>query len=344
MNNSYFGSDKLFVIAEMSGNHNHSLDRALEIVEAAAEAKASAIKLQTYTPDTMTLNSELPHFQISDPNSLWHGRKLYELYGDAATPWEWHETIFNKAKSLGLVPFSTPFDKSAVEFLESLGVGLYKIASFENTDLPLIAEVASTGKPMIISIGLATLKEIEEAVETAVSNGCKEYALLKTTSAYPAEPKEANLATIAKLKDYFGCTVGISDHTLGLGVAVGAVALGATIIEKHLTLDREDGGVDSAFSTTPEEFTAMVLESQRAFEAIGNEFFGPTAREKNSLIFRRSIFFVRDLPSGSVLNESDIRVLRPGIGLPPKHFTEIIGKTLSKNVSFGEPVSIDQFL
>jgi N-acetylneuraminate synthase len=341
VNNSFFGSDKLFVIAEMSGNHNHSLDRALKIVEAAAEAKASAIKLQTYTPDTMTLDSDLAHFKISDPKSLWFGRRLYELYGDAATPWEWHKEIFDKAISLGMTPFSTPFDATAVDFLESLNVGLYKIASFENTDLPLIAEVAKTGKPMIISIGLASLQEIEEAVETAVSNGCSEYALLKTTSAYPAEPKEANLATIPKLKNYFGCTVGISDHTIGIGVSVGAVALGATVIEKHLTLDRGDGGVDSAFSTTPEEFSSLVIESNRAFESIGQEFFGPTERERESLIFRRSIFYTKDLEAGSTVSQNDVRILRPGNGLPPKMIGQVLGNTLTRNVKRGEPVSME---
>jgi len=340
VNNTHFGSDKLFVIAEMSGNHNHSLERALQIVESAAEAKASAIKLQTYTPDTMTLDSDLPHFKISDPKSLWYGRRLYELYGDAATPWEWHKEIFDKATSLGLTPFSTPFDVTAVEFLESLNVGLYKIASFENTDLPLIAEVAKTKKPMIISIGLATLDEIEEAVETAVSNGCSEYALLKTTSAYPAEPKEANLATIEKLKSYFGCTVGISDHTLGIGVSVAAVALGATIIEKHLTLDRKDGGVDSAFSTMPDEFSQLVIEGERAFQGIGKEFYGPTDREKESLVFRRSLFFVNNLPSGSQVGPKDIRIIRPGYGLAPKFLGKIIGKKITRAVKRGDPVKL----
>lgn len=343
MKNQYFGQDNLFVIAEMSGNHNHSLERALDIVDAAAESGASAIKLQTYTPDTMTLDSDLPHFRISDPKSLWNGRKLYELYGDASTPWEWHDEIFKKARSLGLTPFSTPFDSTAVEFLESLNVGIYKIASFENTDLPLIAEVARTGKPMIISVGLATLGEIEEAVETARNNGCTEYALLKTTSAYPAEPKEANLATILKLREHFSCTVGISDHTLGIGVSVAAVALGATVIEKHITLDRNDGGVDSAFSTTPDEFESLVTESNRAFQSIGREFFGPTEREEKSLIFRRSIFFVRDLDAGSKISSGDIRILRPGHGLAPKFFSQIIGRKLSRTVKVGEPVALTDF-
>ena len=323
----------------MSGNHNGSLERALEIVAAASDSNASAIKLQTYTPDTMTLDSDLPHFKISDPKSLWYGRRLYDLYGEAATPWEWHEAIFAKARELGLVPFSTPFDASSVEFLEELDVGLYKIASFENTDLPLIAEVAKTGKPMIISIGLATLEEIEEAVSTAEANGCKEYALLKTTSAYPAEPHEANLATISKLKEYFGCTVGISDHTLGIGVSVAAVALGATVIEKHLTLNRQDGGVDSAFSTTPAEFKSMVLEGNKAKQSVGNVFFGPTDREVDSLIFRRSIFFTRELEAGSVIGDGDVTILRPGSGLAPKHLSGVMGKVLVSPVTRGTPVS-----
>jgi pseudaminic acid synthase len=344
MNIQYFKPDELFIIAEMSGNHNHSLDRALAIVEAAAKANVSAIKLQTYTPDTMTLDSNLPHFKISDPKSLWNGRKLYELYGDASTPWEWHEAIFRKARELGITPFSTPFDVTAVDFLERLDVGLYKIASFENTDLPLIAEVAKTGKPMIISVGLASLQEIEDAVETASANGCRDYALLKTTSAYPAEPKEANLATIAKLKEHFGCTVGISDHTIGIGVSVAAVALGATVIEKHLTLDRNDGGVDSAFSTTPDEFTSLVRESKRAFESIGEEFFGPTKREEKSLMFRRSVFFVTDLLEGQVVEKHHVRILRPGIGLPPKFIHQILGKKLSRNVKTGDPVSLSDLI
>lgn len=347
MKNQYFspdGTTPLFVIAEMSGNHNGSLDRALDIVSAAAASGASAIKLQTYTPDTMTLDSDLPHFKISDPKSLWYGRTLYDLYGEAATPWDWHEAIFAKARELGLVPFSTPFDSSSVEFLEKLDVGLYKIASFENTDLPLIAEVAKTGKPMIISIGLATLEEIEEAVSTAEANGCKEYALLKTTSAYPAEPHEANLATIAKLKEHFGCTVGISDHTLGIGVSVAAVALGSTVIEKHLTLDRQDGGVDSAFSTSPEEFENLVIESNRAWESRGKVTFGPTKRERESIIFRRSIFFVRDLAAGSIISDQDVKVLRPGIGLAPKFWNEVVGKKVTHDVSRGQPVLATQII
>lgn len=340
----HFSEDEIFIIAEMSGNHNGSIERALKIVEAASEAGASAIKLQTYTPDTMTLDSDLPHFKISDPKSLWFGRTLYDLYGEAATPWEWHEVLFARARTLGLVPFSTPFDASAVEFLESLDVGLYKIASFENTDLPLIAEVAKTGKPMIISIGLATLEEIEEAVSTAEANGCKEFALLKTTSAYPAEPHEANLATISKLKEHFGCTVGISDHTLGIGVSVAAVALGAGVIEKHLTLDRQDGGVDSAFSTSPEEFKNLVIEATRAWESIGTTTFGPTEREKESIIFRRSIFFIRDLAAGSIISEQDVKILRPGVGLAPKFFSEVVGKKLTQDVTRGQPVLASQII
>ncbi len=345
MKNQYFSPDDtapLFVIAEMSGNHNGSLGRALEIVSAAATSGANAIKLQTYTPDTMTLDSDLPHFKISDPRSLWFGRTLYDLYGEAATPWEWHEAIFAKARELGLVPFSTPFDASSVEFLEKLDVGLYKIASFENTDLPLIAEVAKTGKPMIISIGLATLEEIEEAVSTAEANGCKDYALLKTTSAYPAEPHEANLATISKLREHFGCTVGISDHTLGIGVSVAAVTLGAKIIEKHLTLDRQDGGVDSAFSTSPEEFKNLVIESNRAWESIGNVTFGPTERERESIIFRRSIFFSKDLAAGSIITDQDVKILRPGVGMAPKFLNEVVGKKLTQDVSRGQPVLVHQ--
>ena len=331
-------SDKPFVIAEMSGNHNGSIDRALAIIEHAAEAGASAVKFQTYTPDTMTLDGHQEHFRISNPDSLWQSRSLYDLYSEASTPWEWHEALFEKARSLGTVPFSTPFDASAVAFLENLDAELYKIASFENTDLPLIAEVSKTGKPVIISIGLASLSEIQEAVQTARDNGCADLALLKTTSAYPARPEEANLATIPKMIELFGCTVGISDHTLGNGVSIAAVGLGAKIIEKHLTLSREDGGVDSQFSCNPQELATLVQEAERAYLARGEVFFGPTEREVPSLMFRRSIFASKRIRKGESFTSENTQILRPNVGLQPKRIIEVLGKVALRDFEPGDPV------
>lgn len=331
-------SDKPFVIAELSGNHNGSIDRALAIVERAAEAGASAVKFQTYTPDTMTIEGPQEYFRISNPDSLWQSRSLYDLYSEAATPWEWHAPLFEKARSLGLVPFSTPFDASAVSFLEGLEVDLYKIASFENTDLPLIAEVAKTGKPLIISIGLANLKEIQEAVQTARDNGCNEIALLKTTSAYPARPEEANLLTISRMLELFDCTVGISDHTLGNGVAIAAVGLGARIIEKHLTLAREDGGVDSQFSCNPEELARLVVEAGQAFLARGEVFFGPTEREVASLMFRRSIFASRPIFAGESFTAENTRILRPNVGLQPKQISQVLGRLATRDLAMGDAI------
>lgn len=338
MNSMLWKSDKPFVIAEMSGNHNGSIDRALAIIEQAAEAGASAVKFQTYTPDTMTLDGHQEHFRISNPDSLWQSRNLYDLYSEASTPWEWHEALFEKARSLGIVPFSTPFDASAVAFLENLDVELYKIASFENTDLPLIAEVSKTGKPVIISIGLASLTEIQEAVQTARDNGCADLALLKTTSAYPARPEEANLATIPKMIELFDCTVGISDHTLGNGVSIAAVGLGAKIIEKHLTLSREDGGVDSQFSCNPEELARLVEEAGQASLARGDVFFGPTKREEASLMFRRSIFAIRPIRQGELFTAENTRILRPNVGMQPKRINELFGKVALRDFVPGDPV------
>lgn len=338
MNKSLWKSDKPFVIAEMSGNHNGSIDRAISIIERAAEAGASAVKFQTYTPDTMTLDGHQEHFRISNPESLWQSRSLYDLYSEASTPWEWHEALFEKARTLGIVPFSTPFDASAVAFLENLDVELYKIASFENTDLPLIAEVSRTGKPVIISIGLASLAEIEEAVQTARDNGCADLALLKTTSAYPAKPDEANLATIPKMIELFDCTVGISDHTLGNGVSVAAVGLGAKIIEKHLTLSREDGGVDSQFSCNPDELARLVEEAGQAYLAKGEVFFGPTKREEASLMFRRSIFASEPITKGELFTAENTRILRPNVGMQPKQINEVLGRVALRNFVPGDSV------
>lgn len=338
MNNRLWERYKPFVIAEVSGNHNGSLDRAMAIIERAADAGASAVKFQTYTPDTMTIDGSQGHFKISNPDSLWRSRSLYDLYSEASTPWEWHAALFEKARSLGLVPFSTPFDASAVAFLESLGVELYKIASFENTDLPLIAEAAKTGKPLIISIGLATLEEIAEAVGTAREHGCTDLALLKTTSAYPAKPEEANLTTIPRMIELFDCTVGISDHTLGNGVSIAAVGLGARIIEKHLTLDRGDGGVDSQFSCNPEELARLVEEAKQAFLARGDVLFGPTKREAPSLMFRRSIFATKDIRKGELFTLENTRILRPNVGMQPRRIQEVIGRRAMNDLTPGDPV------
>jgi pseudaminic acid synthase len=315
------------------------LERALQIVDAAARAGADAIKLQTYTADTMTLNTDADGFVIRDQNSLWDGRRLFDLYQEAHTPWEWHKPILQRATSLGMHCFSTPFDDSAVRFLESLDVPAYKIASFEMTDLPLIRTVAATGRPMIISTGMASLSEIDEAVRTARQSGARSIVLLKCTSTYPALPTNTNLSTIPAMRAAFGCEVGLSDHTMGCGAAVAAVALGATVIEKHFTLARSDGGVDSAFSMEPAEFAALRTETERAWQAVGNVVFGGTAAEENSRQFRRSVYIVNDLPAGHVLTERDLRIIRPGFGLPPKFKEMLIGRELKIPVKFGTPTS-----
>jgi pseudaminic acid synthase len=307
-----------FVIAEMSGNHNQSLERALAIVEAAAKAGAHAIKLQTYTADTMTLDLNEGAFRIDDPNSLWAGRNLYELYQQAATPYDWHAPILRRAAELGLLCFSTPFDETAVDFLEDLKVPAYKVASFENTDLPLIRRIAATGKPMIISTGMASLAELDESVRAAREAGCRDLVLLKCTSTYPASPENTNLRTIAHLRELFGCEVGLSDHTMGVGAGVAAVALGATVIEKHFTLDRADGGVDSAFSLEPHEMQSLVLETERAWRALGQVRYGPTAAETPSLLYRRSLYVVEDVKAGEPFTRRNVRAIRPGLGLAPK--------------------------
>lgn len=328
-----------FIIAEMSGNHNGSLDRALAIVNAIADSGAHAVKLQTYTADTMTLAISENDFIIDDPTSLWNGRNLHSLYEQAHTPWEWHKPIFDRASELGLIGFSSAFDSSSVDFLETLSVPIYKIASFENTDLPLIRKVASTGKPMIISTGLASVSEIDDAVTAAREAGCRDLTLLKTTSSYPASPESTNILTIPHLSNLFNCRVGLSDHTLGIGVAVASVALGASVIEKHVTLDRQDGGVDSAFSLVPKELEALVNETGRAQQALGKVFYGPTSQEKNSLQFRRSIYFTSDLKIGGTLTHDNIRIVRPGYGLSPKHMDSVLGKSLIRPAIRGEPLS-----
>jgi pseudaminic acid synthase len=323
------------VVAEMSGNHNQSLERALAIVDAAAAAGAHALKIQTYTPDTMTLELDEGEFHISDPNSLWKGTSLYQLYGEAQTPWEWHAPIYERARGQGMLVFSTPFDESAVEFLETLDTPCYKIASFENTDLPLIRRVAATGRPMIISTGMASVGELDETVAAARSAGCNDLILLKCTSAYPASPESCNIVTIPHLRDLFRCEVGLSDHTMGTGIAVASVALGATVIEKHFTLRRTDGGVDSSFSLEPDELARLVEETDRAWRALGTVKYGTTEAERASIVFRRSLYIVKDLNAGDVLTRDCIRAIRPGLGLPPKYLDQLVGRTVRQDVRRG---------
>ena len=330
-----------FIIAEMSGNHNQSLDRALAIVDAAAKAGAHAVKLQTYTADTMTLDIAEREFFINDPDSLWKGRSLYELYKEAYTPWEWHKPIFDRCRELGLIYLSTPFDETAVDFLEELNMPCYKIASFENTDLPLIRQVAATGKPMIISTGMATIAELDETVRTAREAGCRNLILLKCTSSYPATPENTNILTIPHMAKLFDCQVGLSDHTMGIGVAVASVVLGATMIEKHFTLSRAHGGVDSAFSMEPDEMRALVAETKRAWQALGKVSYGPTEKEKKSLIFRRSLYIVQDMKKGDILTKENLRAIRPGLGLAPKYYDMLLGKHVNRDVKRGIPLSWD---
>ena len=330
------GSKQLpFVIAEMSGNHNQSLERALEIVAAAARTGAHAIKLQTYTAETMTLNLKEREFFVSDEKNPWKGQSLYDLYKIAHTPWDWHQPIFDCAKKHGLICFSTPFDETAVDFLEKLRVPIYKIASFENTDIPLIRRVAATGKPLIISTGMATQEELDESVDAARKGGCKELTLLKCTSTYPATPENSNLLTIPYLRNRYGCEIGLSDHTLGIGVAISSVALGATVIEKHFTLKRSDGGVDAAFSLEPNEMKQLVEETARAWQSLGKAFIGPTEAEKPSITFRRSLYIVKDLKAGDILTKENVRAIRPGLGMSPKNLDEVLGKKIKSSVKMG---------
>lgn len=338
------GNCKPFIIAEMSGNHNQSLERALEIVDAAAKAGAHALKIQTYKPDTMTLDLDEREFHIDDSNSLWVGNSLFKLYGEACTPWEWHKPIFDKARELGIIAFSTPFDNTAVDFLESLDVPCYKIASFENTDLPLIRRVAATGKPLIISTGMASIAELDDSVRAARETGCKDLILLKCTSTYPASPSNTNILTIPHMRELFGCEIGLSDHTMGVGVSLASVALGATVIEKHFTLNRADGGVDSAFSMEPAEMSQLVVESERAWQALGRVCYGATEAEKKSLQYRRSLYVVQDLKIGDVLTKDNVRAIRPGLGLPTKYLDVVLGKTVKKNLVRGTALGWDFFL
>lgn len=330
-----------FIIAEMSGNHNQSLDRALALVDAAAHAGAHALKLQTFTADTITIDAKGDAFAITDPESLWAGTTLHQLYQSAYTPWEWHDAIFKRSRELGMVAFSTPFDESAVDFLETLNAPCYKIASFENIHLPLIRKAASTGKPLIISTGMASIAELDDAVRAAREAGCKHLILLKCTSTYPAIAENSNILTIPHLRQLFNCEVGLSDHTMGIGVAVASVALGACVIEKHFTLRRADGGVDSAFSMEPGEMAALAREAKQAWQALGTVSYGPTPSEMKSLQFRRSLYIVVDLQPGDTLSNENLRAIRPGLGLPPKHLEGLFGKKVNCSIKRGTPMSWD---
>lgn len=332
------------VIAEMSGNHNQSLERAFELVDAAAAAGAHALKLQTYTADTITLNVRGGDFEIRDKGSLWAGLNLHDLYAKAYTPWEWHRPIMERARQHGLLCFSSPFDESAVDFLEELDVPAYKIASFENNHLPLIRRAAATGKPLIISTGMASLSDLDLAVTSAREAGCRDLVLLKCTSTYPATPANTNIRTIPHLRELFGCEVGLSDHTMGVGVSVAAVALGASVIEKHFTLARADGGVDSAFSMEPAELAALVQETERAWQALGEVRYGPTEAERASLQFRRSIYVAADINEGEVFTTDNLRVVRPGHGAPPHLYYQLLGRPARRAFLQGTPLSLDQLL
>lgn len=333
-----------FVIAEMSGNHNQSLDRALAIVDAAADSGAHAIKLQTYTADTMTLDKRGGSFEISDPDSLWSGQNLHDLYKKAYTPWEWHKPIMDRARDHGLICFSSPFDESAVDFLEDLGAPAYKIASFENNHLPLIYKAAATGKPLIISTGMASLAELEQAVSTARSAGCRQLILLKCTSTYPATPINTNIRTIPHMRELFNTEVGLSDHTMGIGVAVASVAMGATVIEKHFTLARADGGVDSEFSLEPAELNSLVIQSESAWQSLGQVSYGPTQAESKSMVFRRSIYVATDIAEGDLFTEANLRIVRPGDGAPPWLLSQLLGRTSRRQFSAGTPLKLEELL
>ena len=329
---------KPFIIAEMSGNHNQSLERALAIVDAAAAAGVDALKIQTYTADTMTLDIDTGEFFIADKDSLWEGESLYHLYEKAYTPWEWHKPIFDRCREVGILGFSTPFDDTAVDFLEKLSVPFYKIASFENVDLPLVKKVAKTGKPIIVSTGMTTVAELDDLVRTARENGCKDLTLLKCTSSYPASPQGTNLRTIPHMQELFHCRVGLSDHTLGIGAAVASIALGATVIEKHFTLSRAEGGVDAAFSLEPAEMSQLVEECRAAYEALGEIGYMVQEQEKKSLAFRRSLYVAEDMKAGEAFTEKNLRRIRPGLGLAPKYYDIILGRRVNKDVERGTPV------
>lgn len=331
------------VVAEISGNHNGSLNRALDIVRAAADAGAHAVKLQTYTADTITLDVDAPAFRLSAGHELWGSRRLYDLYVEASTPWEWHRPVFELANELGMQAFSTPFDETAVEFLESLDVPMYKIASLEIVDLPLIRQVAQTGKPVIISVGTATIAEVAAAVEAARAGGCTDLTLLACTSSYPAIPDDAHLRRMPVMAEMFGCKVGLSDHTMGVGVSIAATALGATVIEKHVTLRRADGGVDSAFSLEPEELRLLVEGCDAAARALGSASVWSTAAETESLRLRPSLYVSADVRAGEVATADNVRSVRPSGGLPPVEIDRVLGRTFAQDAALGTPVAWELF-
>lgn len=327
-----------YIVAEVSANHNGRIESALELIALAKEAGADAVKIQTYTPDTITLNSRNPDFMLTE--GLWAGKSLYELYQEAHTPWEWHHQLFDFARNLGITIFSSPFDSTAVDFLEELGTPAYKIASFEIVDLPLLKRVAQTGKPVIVSTGLANLEEIEQAINVLDGNGCRSYALLHCVSAYPAKAEDYNLATIVDLKNRFQCEVGLSDHTVDNTTAIASVALGSTIIEKHFTLDRNGGGPDDSFSMEPEDLSSLVRDCRQARKALGCINYQIKEGERSNLTFRRSLYYTKDLTAGSVISEDNVRSVRPGFGLPVKFLPDILGKRVNKQISAFERVEL----
>jgi N-acetylneuraminate synthase len=328
-----------YVICELSGNHNGSLERALTMLEAAAATGADAIKIQSYTADTITIDHDGPGFRIE--GGLWHGRTLHDLYCEAQTPFEWHEALFAKARALGVTLFSSPFDESAVDLLESLGAPAYKIASFEAVDLPLIAYVAKTGKPMIISTGMSNLGEINDAVRTARENGCNELVLLHCVSSYPAPDEDSNVRTVPHLGQAFGCVPGLSDHTHGSAVSVASIALGGAVVEKHFTLARSDGGPDAAFSLEPAEFRALVTDCKRAWSALGQVNYDLCGSESGNAVFRRSLYVVEDIAEGAEISRRNVRSIRPGFGLAPRHLFGVLGRRAARDVKRGEPLAWD---
>lgn len=345
INNYLIGREsKPFIIAELSGNHNQAFDRAMHLIDLAALAEVDCIKLQTYTADTITLPIKDREFLISDIESPWYGKSLHDLYTEAHTPWEWHPAMLERAKINGISALSSVFDETSVAFLETLDVPAYKIVSQEIVHHPLLAEVARTGKPVIVSTGMASLGEIEEALNVLVKNGCKEYALLKCTSSYPASPIDSNISAIPVLKKVFGCEIGLSDHTLGIGVPIAAVALGATIIEKHFTLSRSEGGVDSLFSLEPDELSALVRESKSAWESIGVVEFGITEAQKISESGRRSIYASKFIKAGTEITADALKIIRPNKGLPPKYIELVIGKKVLRDINYGDPITWENIL
>lgn len=335
-------SDNVFFIAEVSANHLGSLDRAHKLIDAAANAGASAVKFQTYTPDTMTL--DIPEFSIIDGHELWGGRSLYKLYAEAMTPWEWHAELFSHCREVGVVPFSSPFDLSAIELLESLNAPMYKIASLESSDIALIRAVASTGKPVIVSTGATELDEIDDVVEIFSNSNIDQLTLLVCTSSYPAKPEDAHLNRIGFLKDRYGVRVGLSDHTLGIGVSVAAIALGAEVIEKHITINRNDGGADCAFSMEPQEFKQLVIEGNAAKMSLGNPQWSIQESEKESRRLRRSLYIVQDVKPGETLTKENVRAIRPGAGLSPKYLESMLGRKFKSEFKLGTPLQLDYIL